>query len=89
MTQADLTALCAFAKACDDLQRQGQLLAWMVRTGMLEPRPHAGFTVKVILPRGVANVVPLEADGVTLSQAIDALHAQAVGRGLGQAPFRF
>lgn len=89
MIQTDFTALVAFAKACDDLQRRGELLAWMVRSGMLEPVGHAGFTVKIIIPQGIAGVVPLEADGVTLAQAVDALHAQAVSRGLGQTPFRF
>lgn len=89
MNQADLTAMVAFAKSCDDLQQSGDCLAWMVRSGMLEANGRSGFTVRVILPKGFAGVAPVEADGATMAEAVNALHAEAVRRGLGQlgAPF--
>jgi hypothetical protein len=89
MTQTDLTALLGFAKSCDDLQRSGDVLAWMVRSGRLEPSGRSGYTVKVVLPKGIAGVVPVEADGATMLEAVNALHQEAIRRGVGQlgAPF--
>lgn len=89
MTNNDLTALAAFAQSCDQLVASGDCLAWMVRSGMRTPDGRAGFTLKVLLPKGIAHVVTVEADGPTVQEAVNALHAEAVTRGVGQlgAPF--
>lgn len=89
MTPDDLQALAAFAKSCDLLVAGRQCLGWMVRSGMLKPDGRDGFTLKVLLPSGIAHVVTVEADGVTLQGAVNALHAKAIERGFGAlgAPF--
>lgn len=89
MTPDDLAALAAFAKSCDLLVAGKQCLGWMVRSGRLQPDGRDGYTLKVLLPRGVAHVVTVEADGVTMQGAVNALHAQAIEKGMGAlgAPF--